>query len=131
MSDATDLPDDLLDLERARVEARRLLDEYVCTVEVQRRRELPDEEQLLERRTWPADANERHAELQAAYRAAAEAVRAHPLLIEADAERRLWAVEEKLRAKVPQVLVVVRRGNDGQEHVVTILGGVEVELQDA
>lgn len=123
----TDLPDDLLDLERARVEARRALDEFVCTVEVRQRAEFPAEEQLLERRQWPAADEERHAVLRAGYRRAADAVRAHPLLVAADAERRLWAVEEKLRQAVPQVLVVVRRGDDGQEHVVTLLGGVEVE----
>lgn len=127
----TDLPADLIDLERARVDARRLLDEYVCTIEVQRRAEFPGEEQLLERRTWPAEANERHAQLQASYRAAGDAVRAHPLLIEAAAGRRLWAVEEKLRQLVPQVLVVVRRGEGGAEQVVTLLGGVEMELQGA
>jgi hypothetical protein len=125
----TDLPDDLLDLERARVDARRVLDEFVCAVEVRQRAEFPTEEQLLERRTWPATDEEQHAVLQAAYRRAADAVRAHPMLVEADAERRLWAVEEKLRQQVPQVLVVVRRGNDGAEQVVTLLGGVEVELQ--
>lgn len=127
----TDLPDDLLDLERARVEARRTLDEFVCTVEVRQRDAFPAEEQLLERRQWPAADDEQHARLQVAYKAAADAARAHPLLVAADAERRLWAVEEKLRLTVPQVLVVVRRGDDGQEHVVTMLGGVEVEQQDA
>lgn len=127
MSD--DLPDDLLQLERARVEARRALDEFVCTIEVQRRAAFPGEEQLIERRTWPAGAVERHAELQAAYRAAADAVRAHPLLVAADAERRLWSVEEKLRQAVPQVLVVVRRDAVGTERVVTILGGVDPEKE--
>jgi hypothetical protein len=128
----TDLPDDLLDLERARVDARRALDEYVCTVEVQRRAEFPGGEQLVERRMWPAEANERHAQLQAAYRAAADAVRVHPLLVEAAAGRRLWAVEEKLRKEVPQVLVVVRRDAASKvERVVTILGGVDPEAKAA
>ena len=123
----TDLPHDLLALERARVDARRALDEFVCQVEIRQRTQFPAEEQIVDRRTWPAPDEQRRAELQAAYKAAADAVRAHPMLVAADAERRLWAVEEKLRLAVPQVLVVVRRGDDGLEHVVTLLGGVEVE----
>ncbi|WP_441251173.1 hypothetical protein [Kitasatospora sp. McL0602] len=58
-------------------------------------------------------------------------MRAHQLMVEADAERRLWVLEQRLRKTVPQVLVVVRRGSDGAERVVTLLGGVEAEPQAA
>lgn len=129
MSDTDTLPADLLDLERARVAARRVLDEFVCAVEVRRRADFPGDEQVIERRRWPAAEEERLAGLQAGYRRAADAVRAHPLLVAADAERKLWAQEERLRREVPQVLVVVRRDAGGVERVVTMLGGVDPEAE--
>lgn len=79
MSDTTpEFPQDLLDLERARVQARLDLDLYVATVEVERRAAYPGEDQIVERRTWPAEQTDRWNELRNAYQQAATAVREHP-----------------------------------------------------
>ncbi|GAA2158448.1 hypothetical protein GCM10009760_61480 [Kitasatospora kazusensis] len=118
-------PDGLLGLERARVGARRALDEYVCGAEVRRRAEYPDDEQVVRRRTW-TDGQTRHwLGLRTHYQRAADAVRAHSAMAGAAAGRRLGELEGKLRAGVPQVMVVVRLVPGGGEQVVTVLGGVE------
>lgn len=132
MSDADpQFPQDLLDLERARVQARLDLDLYVATVEVERRALLPEEDQLVERRTWPQEQTDRWHELRDAYQQAATAVREHRLLTQAAADNRLWHVEGPLRTAVPQAQVVVRRDEKGHEVVRVLLDGVEQNLLDA
>ncbi|MFI9271373.1 hypothetical protein ACIGXM_11755 [Kitasatospora sp. NPDC052896] len=126
-SEATDLPEDLLDLERARVAARRALDVFVCTVAVERRMLFPAHDQVAERVKWPEEQNTRWHELRDAYQQATAAVRAHPLLVEAAANDGLWVMEMQLRTTVPQVEVVVRRDEAGHEVVRVLLGGVEQE----
>ncbi|WP_035838581.1 hypothetical protein [Kitasatospora azatica] len=126
MNVSEDFPQDLLDLEAARVAARREIDVYVRTVEVARRAAFPGPEQAVERGMWPDEQVQRWHELRAAYAVAAAAVKAHPVLVAAEAERRLWPVEEKLRGLVPQVEVFVRPDTAaGGEEVVVVLGGIE------
>jgi hypothetical protein len=123
----TDLPESLLDLERARVDARRALDVYVARVEIERRAAYPKADQIVERRTWTDEQNAHHRELRDAYEQAAAAVREHTVMHLAAVGGQLWVVEGKLRTAVPQVQVEVRRDKAGHESVRVLLGGVEQE----
>ncbi|WP_035838594.1 hypothetical protein [Kitasatospora azatica] len=122
MGEKSDFPEDLVALEEARVLARRDLDWYVRTVEVERRAAYPDPEKVVERCMWPDDLLNRWYGLREAYARAAAAVKAHPLLVQARAEGRLWPVEAQLRGQVPRV--EVHRAPGGAERVVVLVDGV-------
>jgi hypothetical protein len=97
MPDALPVPADLVDLQRALDAARAELDAYVAKVSTARRLEYPDPEQIIERQTWPADLRDRHLALRAAVTAAATAVRHHPTMQQALAERCHYATELALK----------------------------------
>ena len=54
-----------------------------------------------------------------------------PLLTQAAAENRLWALESQLRTQIPQVQVVLRRDQEGNERAVALLGGIDPQEQSA
>ncbi|WP_329492930.1 hypothetical protein [Kitasatospora herbaricolor] len=86
MPDALPAPPDLVDLQRHLDAARAELDTYVSEVSAARRLEFPDDEQIVERQTWPPEISERHLALRAAVATvatAATAVRQHPTMQQA------------------------------------------------
>jgi hypothetical protein len=128
VGEKTEFPGDLLELERERVQARRDLDFYVRSVEVERRVAFPGAEQVVERCMWPDELMDRWYELRAEYADAAAAVKAHPLLVQAAAGGTLWKTEEELRRQVPRVDVEVRRNLlGGGERVAVLVDGIEHE----
>ncbi len=99
MPEALDIPDDLIALERARVAAWDELITFSTRVAAERREQFPDPEQDTERRRWPPELADVLAGLRAAYYdVAATAVRHHPVMERALAERCHYATELALRA---------------------------------
>lgn len=79
-----ELPDDLIDLQRAALAAETAIGEYVATVQARRREEHPDD--VIARCTWTDDESAELGRLYEEHTAAALAVRAHPLLEQARVE---------------------------------------------
>ena len=95
--DVPEIPADLITLEQRRTAALEELLTYSDGTSAQRRAEFPDPEQIVERQTWTPEQSARLGELRAAYTAAAEAVRRHPVMVQALEERRHHATELALR----------------------------------
>jgi hypothetical protein len=95
--EALPIPDGLVDLQRALNTARDELYSYVAQVEEERRAEFPGAEQVVERRTWPEEQNARADELREAERTAARAIRTHPTMVQALAERCYHQTDVALR----------------------------------
>ncbi|MDH6130353.1 hypothetical protein [Kitasatospora sp. GP82] len=87
MPEALPIPADLIDLQRALDSARGELYAYADTVTAERRAAFPDPEQIIERQTWTDEQNGRLAELREGERTAAQAVRTHPTMAQAAAEK--------------------------------------------
>lgn len=79
-----DFPNDLLQLQRDIDAARLAADTYDQTIADERRVLFPDDEQIVERQTWPAEQTAELNRLRAAYEAAARAKRAHPAFVVAE-----------------------------------------------
>lgn len=73
-----DIPEDLIDLQRARIAAEEAHAAHVLEVETRRREQHPDD--VVARRMWSAEEQAEDERLQAVVIAALEAVRAHPAL---------------------------------------------------
>lgn len=73
-----DIPEDLIDLQRARIVAEEARAAHVLEVETRRREQHPDD--VVARRTWSAKEQAEDERLQAAVIAALDAVRTHPAL---------------------------------------------------
>jgi hypothetical protein len=97
MPDALPIPDDLITLQRALDGARRELFAYSDRVAAERRELFPDPEQILERQTLPDEQATRLNELREAERAAGEAVRRHPVMVQAREEQCHHQTETALR----------------------------------
>jgi hypothetical protein len=98
----SDLPEDLIQIQRDLYAARAAADTYAAAVAEERRALFPDPEQAVERQQ---DTPEQRAELdrlRAAYTAAFEAKWEHPLLVRARAERTYKQVDEELRQAAAQ-----------------------------
>jgi hypothetical protein len=95
---ALDIPTDLIDLQRAVITTRQELNTYVTGVETERRALFPDPQQIVERRTWPAEQSAVLAELRATVDTAMRAVRHHPVMTQALAERCWRQTDEALQA---------------------------------
>jgi hypothetical protein len=79
-----DFPDDLLQLQRNIDAARLAADTYAQAIADERRVQFPDDEQIVERQTWPAEQDAELNRLRAAYEAATRAKRAHPGFVVAE-----------------------------------------------
>lgn len=97
MADALELPDDLVQLQRALDTAFAAEHGYITQVEAERRAQYPDEEQLLERRRWSDEQTAELARLRAETHAALMAVHRHPTLQEALASGAYQATHWALR----------------------------------
>lgn len=98
----SDLPDDLIQIQRDLYAARVAVDEYAAAVAEERRAQFPDPEQVVERQT---DSPEQRAELgrlRAAYMAAFERKWEHPLLVQAREDRTYKKLDEQMREAARQ-----------------------------
>ncbi|MFE1321577.1 hypothetical protein [Kitasatospora phosalacinea] len=73
-----DIPDDLVDLQRARLDAELAYAEYVHAVEARRRAEHPTD--IVARRCWTPEEQAEADRLQGELAAAMDAIRLHPAL---------------------------------------------------
>ena len=74
-----DIPADLIELQRARLDAERAYGDYVHEVEARRREQHPDD--IVARRTWDDGERAEEARLRGLMLAALDAVRTHPALV--------------------------------------------------
>jgi hypothetical protein len=95
--EALPIPADLVDLQRTVTAARDELYEYIAQVEAERRAQFPEPTQIVERRTWPEGQIARADELREAERTAARAIRTHPTMVQALAERCYHQTDVALR----------------------------------
>jgi hypothetical protein len=77
----SDLPDDLIQFQRAIDAARAAVDEYAAKISAERRAEFPDDEQIVERQTWAPEQDAELDRLRAAYMAACRAKWDHPAVV--------------------------------------------------
>jgi hypothetical protein len=92
----SDLPDDLIQLQRAIAAARAAVDEYAAEVSAARRAEFPDDEQIVERQTWTPEQDAELERLRAAFMAACRAKWDHPAVQQAEVEKTLRELDKKL-----------------------------------
>jgi hypothetical protein len=85
--DALPLPPDLVQLQAERLAAEAALAEFTNRVERDRRERFPSPEQIVERRTWSTEENAEHGRLQVERDRLAAAVRQHPTIVQAHADR--------------------------------------------
>ncbi len=95
--DAPEIPTDLITLEQQRTTALEELLTYSDGISAQRRAEFPDPDQDTERWTWTPEQSASLQELRAASTRAAEAVRHHPVMVQALEDRRHYATELAVR----------------------------------
>ncbi|GAA1239842.1 hypothetical protein GCM10009665_33330 [Kitasatospora nipponensis] len=132
MSEDQPLPEDLIDLQRARGAARRALDVHAWEMTLARRAAAAAAGAGVQEQPWREEDLAREVELRGVYRTTVAAIAAHPVMVQAAAERRGWAVEEKLRALAPTPEIVVVLDEElGREVVEVRIAGVAVERNGA
>lgn len=94
----SDLPDDLIQIQRDLFAARRAADQYAEAVAVERRALFPDPEQIVERQTGTPEQRAELERLRAAYAAACEAKWVHPAMAHAREAGTYKKLDEELRA---------------------------------
>lgn len=99
-----ELPDDLIDLQRALYAAQAAVEDYAAGVDAERAAQYPDPEQWRERSVWPEDGPERAelARLRAERDEALLAIRHHPRIVQAYADKEMpgfdFALKKAARA---------------------------------
>jgi hypothetical protein len=92
----SDLPDDLIPIQRAIDAARAAVNKYAAEVSAQRRAEFPDDEQIVDRQTWTPEQDAELDRLRGAYMAACRAKWDHPAVRQAEAEKTFRELDKKL-----------------------------------
>jgi hypothetical protein len=92
----SDLPDALIQFQRAIDAARAAVDAYAAEVSALRRAEFPDDEQIVERQTWTPEQDAELDRLRAAFMAACRAKWEHPAVVQAQAEGTYRDLDAKL-----------------------------------